>query len=94
MEQQFNAETFDKTVEFKKQVQAGAASQSTLQSAINFGQSVLTQSVPDPADPTKSTSIVGSAVSALFNALGGGSTASSVTGINPVNDPQGLGTVF
>ena len=72
MEQQFNAETFDKTVEFKKQVQAGAASQSTLQSAINFGQSVLTQSVPDPADPTKQTSIVGSAVSALFNALGGG----------------------
>ena len=87
MEQQFNAETFDKTVEFKKQVQAGAASQSTLQSAINFGANVLTQSVPDPANPSQQTSIVGSAVSSLLSALGvggsGGSTPDPQTSSSP-----------
>jgi len=78
MENQFNTDMFDRTVEFKKQVAAGAASQRLLQDAIGFGRGLLTTTVKDSQG--KETSIVKSLVSSL---LGGDSdSGSSDTGLD------------
>ena len=70
MENQFNTDMFDRTVEFKKQVQAGAASQSLLTSAINIGSNLLTREVDIGGGKTQS--IAGAGVAGLFNFLGFG----------------------
>ena len=67
MENQFNTDMFNRTVEFKKQVAAGAASQRLLQDAISFGTGILTTKA-DLGGGEKQ-SLVGLALSAAF---GGG----------------------
>lgn len=66
MENQFNTDMFDRTVEFKKQVAAGAASQRLLQDAIGFGKTILT------TKGDEGQSILGLGVSSLIDAFGGG----------------------
>jgi len=70
MENQFNTDMFDRTVEFKKQVQAGAASQSLLTSAIGIGSSILTREVDIGGGQKQS--IAGAGIAGLFNFLGFG----------------------
>lgn len=63
MENQFNTDMFDRTIEFKKQVAAGAASQRLIQDAISFGTTLLTTEGSD------GQSLVGLAVSSVVNAF-------------------------
>ena len=73
MQNQFNTDMFDRTVEFKKQVQAGAASQSLLNDAISLGTRVLTQQVE--VDGQKTSILqegIGSIVGGFSSLFGGG----------------------
>jgi hypothetical protein len=73
MQNQFNTDMFDRTVEFKKQVQAGAASQSLLNDAISLGTRVLTQQVE--VDGQKTSILqegIGSIVGGFADLFGGG----------------------
>jgi len=90
MENQFNTDMFDRTVEFKKQVQAGAASQSLLTSAIEIGSSILTKEV-DVGGGQKQ-SIAGAGIAGLFNFLGfGDSSTSDVVGTDILTDDAAFG---
>ena len=66
MENQFNTDMFDRTVEFKKQVAAGASSQRLLQDAIRFGTGILT------TESDSGQSLLGLGVSSLVDFFGGG----------------------
>ena len=64
---------FDRTVEFKKQVQAGAASQSLLNDAISLGTRVLTQKVKvDGQETSILQEGIGSIVGGFADLFGGG----------------------
>ena len=78
MQNQFNTDMFNRTVEFKKQVAAGAASQNLLNNAINFGAKVLTQKVPTSSGEQ---SLLGATVSGAFGLLGLGNTESEATSL-------------
>ena len=75
MENQFNTDMFNRTVEFKKQVAAGAASQRLLQDAISFGTKILTTQA-DLGGGEKQ-SVIGLTLSSIF---GGGDTSASGAG--------------
>ena len=73
MQNQFNTDMFDRTVEFKKQVQAGAASQSLLNDAISLGTRVLTQKVKvDGQETSILQEGIGSIVGGFADLFGGG----------------------
>ena len=77
MENQFNTDMFDRTVEFKKQVAAGASSQRLLQDAIRFGTGILT------TKGDSGQSLLGLGVSSLVDFFGGGErdTSGDVSGL-------------
>ena len=76
MENQFNTDMFNRTVEFKKQVAAGAASQRLLQDAISFGTGILTTQA-DLGGGEKQ-SLVGLALSSILGGGGDDDTTSSL----------------
>jgi hypothetical protein len=79
MQNQFNTEMFDRSIDFKKQVAAGAASQSLLNNAIEFGTQVLTQKVPTSSGEQ---SLLGAGIGGVFNFLGlSGDTGSEATSL-------------
>ena len=103
MRNQFNVDTFNRSVEFKKQVAAGAASQSILRDAIDIGAQVLGAEVV--SKDGKKTSLGGSIVSSILgfalgdedsgsgsgsgsgSTLGGGLVVTGTNPKNPTNDP-------
>ena len=86
MENQFNTDMFNRTVEFKKQVQAGAASQRLLQDAISFGKQFLTTEVKVG---DKTTSLLGASAGALLGAIGLGGSDSNVD-VDPGSAQEGF----
>ena len=78
MENQFNTEMFERTIEFKKQVAAGAASQRMLQDAVSFGTGLLTKPVTigEGADK-QTTSLAGLGISSLLGAFGFGGSSNT-----------------
>ena len=83
MENQFNTDMFNRTVEFKKQVQAGAASQSLLTSAISIGSDLLTRTVDIGGGQKQS--IAGAGIAGLFNLLGFGDDDTNTDVIGNLN---------
>ena len=95
MQNQFNTDMFDRTVEFKKQVQAGAASQSLLNDAISLGTTVLTQQVE--VDGQKTSILqegIGSIVGGFADLFGGGGSASEQSEFTFDLDEQTLTEAF
>ena len=86
MENQFNTDMFNRTVEFKKQVQAGAASQRLLEDAISFGKQFLTTEVKVGG---KTTSLLGASAGALLGAIGLGGSDSNVD-VDPGSAQEGF----
>ena len=95
MQNQFNTDMFDRTVEFKKQVQAGAASQSLLNDAINLGTTVLTQKVKvDGQETSILQEGIGSIVGGFASLFGGGGSASEQSEFTFDLDEQTLTEAF
>ena len=96
-----------KSIEFKKQVAAGAASQRMLQDAVSFGTGLLTKPVTIGKGANKqTTSLAGLGISSVLGAFGigggtGGGTgatigagAGGVTGVDPISDDAAFGDPF
>ena len=73
MRNQFNVDAFNRSVEFRKQVQAGAIAQRNIDKAVNFGIEFLT------SKPEGGESILDVGVSGLFKLFGGGDDDSGST---------------
>lgn len=65
MRNQFNVDAFNRSVEFRKQVQAGAIAQRNIDSAVNFGIGLLN------AKPKGGESILDASIGGLFNLFSG-----------------------
>lgn len=77
MRNQFNVDAFDRSVEFRKQVQAGAVTQSNINKAVDFGLGLLA------SDPNKDgKSILDESLSAFGSFLGFGDNTGLDTSVN------------
>ena len=86
MQNQFNVDAFNRTVDFKNQVAAGAVAQNRIGSIIDFGVSLL--NTPPSGG---GQSIAGAASQGLLNLLGLGGGSSSSVSTTPTNPTPGQG---
>ena len=99
MSNQFNTDMFNRTVDFKNQVAAGAASQRMLTDAIKFGSQLLFKEVPVGTDG-KQQSIAGAVVKGALGMLGLGDSNDptvdvvDVVGVDPLSDDAAFGDPF
>ena len=73
MRNQFNVDAFNRSVDFRKQVQAGAITQRNIGTAVDFGMKFLT------AKPEGGESILDVGIGGLFSLFGGGDDDSGST---------------